>query len=60
MTTKTMTYPCYVCGKEVAAEDGGMRDLPFEEYIGQVFLCNECIAEDERIMERFESGEQDE
>jgi hypothetical protein len=50
---------CYSCEREVPVEQGAMRDLPYDEYIGQVFLCNECIAHDEAIIERFESGEQD-
>ena len=57
MLTKEMKCDCYSCEKEVNVSQGAMRDLPFDEYIGQVFLCNECIAHDEAIIERF-SGEQ--
>lgn len=54
---KATLYECDTCGKEVTLEQGQMRDLPYDELIGQVFLCLECAKEDNRILERFESGE---
>jgi hypothetical protein len=47
---------CYSCEIEVPISQGAFRDLPFDE-LGQVFLCKDCIAHDEAIIERFESGE---
>ena len=59
MTTKQKEQmcDCYCCEREVPISQGAMRDLPYDEFIGQVFLCNECIAHDEAIIERFESEE---
>lgn len=54
-----MKCECYACGKEAPVDEGGMRDLPCDEFVGQVFLCSKCFAKDEQIIERFESGEQD-
>jgi hypothetical protein len=56
-TTKEQLCECYSCEKEVPISQGAMRDLPYDEYIGQVFLCSECIAHDDEIVARFESGE---
>lgn len=55
--TKETLYECYSCDKEVPIEQGAMRDLPFDEMLGQVFLCSDCIAHDDEIVGRFESGE---
>lgn len=60
MTTKVEpTCECYSCENEVPISQGAMRDLPYDEMIGQVFLCAACVAHDDKILERFESGEQD-
>jgi hypothetical protein len=48
MPTK-QEYECYSCGKETT--QGQMRDLPYDEYIGQVFLCLECCKAEDRLME---------
>jgi len=58
-TIKEQLCECYSCEQEVSISQGAMRDLPYEEIIGQVFLCNECIAHEEDIEQRFESGEHD-
>jgi hypothetical protein len=53
MTTKC---GCYACEREIEIEQGKLIDLPYDELIGQVFICNECLAQEEALEERFGGG----
>ena len=49
MPTKQEIYECYACEKETS--QGIFRDLPYDEYVGQVFICNDCLQEEAKLME---------
>ena len=46
-----LTVECYCCERGVPVSQGAYRDLPYDEFVGQVFLCNECLEEDAKLME---------
>lgn len=55
MKPTKMTCGCYSCEREVPTDQGRMEFL-FDEYVGQVFLCNECLEQEDNLNQRFENG----
>ena len=57
---KITTCGCYSCENEVPIYEGQMVDLPYDELIGQVFICDECLRAEELINQERDDYENNE